>query len=283
MNWLHAIPFPNINPVFLELGPLQFRWYGLMYLIGLTSAYFLILRRVQSKGLSMTKDQVYNMIVWAAFGVFIGGRLGYTLFYNFSYYMQHPANILAVWEGGMSFHGGLLGVIVALFWFSQRYGIPAYQVADLAAAATPIGLGFGRLGNFINGELYGRATDVDWCMVFPSGGPACRHPSQLYEAGLEGVFLFTLLWVIGKTSPPPGTIFWSFITGYGLCRMLIEFVREPDAHIGFIFASFSMGQLLSFPMIVVGACMLAFGYQRRSLTRAKSQDVRKSDLGTRKA
>jgi len=271
MNWLHAIPFPNINPVFLELGPLQFRWYGLMYLIGLTSAYFLILRRVQSKGLSMTKDQVYNMIVWAAFGVFIGGRLGYTLFYNFSYYMQHPANILAVWEGGMSFHGGLLGVIVALFWFSQRYGIPAYQVADLAAAATPIGLGFGRLGNFINGELYGRATDVDWCMVFPSGGPACRHPSQLYEAGLEGVFLFTLLWVIGKTSPPPGTIFWSFITGYGLCRMLIEFVREPDAHIGFIFASFSMGQLLSFPMIVVGACMLAFGYQRRGLIQAKSQ------------
>ena len=283
MNWLHAIPFPNINPIFLELGPLQFRWYGLMYLIGLTSAYFLILRRVQSKGLSMTKDQVYNMIVWAAFGVFIGGRLGYTLFYNFSYYMQHPANILAVWEGGMSFHGGLLGVIVALFWFSQRYGIPAYQVADLAAAATPIGLGFGRLGNFINGELYGRATDVDWCMVFPSGGPACRHPSQLYEAGLEGVFLFTLLWVIGKTSPPPGTIFWSFITGYGLCRMLIEFVREPDAHIGFIFASFSMGQLLSFPMIVVGACMLAFGYQRRTVIQAKSQDVRKSDLGTRKA
>ena len=270
MTSLNAIPFPNISPVFLELGPLQFRWYGLMYLIGLGGAYFLILRRVESKGLSMTKDQVYNMIVWAAFGVFIGGRLGYTLFYNFSYYMQHPANILAVWEGGMSFHGGLIGVIVALFWFSQRYSIPAYQVADLAAAATPIGLGFGRIGNFINGELYGRATDVDWCMVFPSGGPACRHPSQLYEAGLEGVFLFILLWAIGKTTPPPGTVFWSFIAGYGLCRMLIEFVREPDAHIGFIFASFSMGQLLSFPMIVVGISMLAVGYQRRALIQAKS-------------
>ena len=200
MTWLHAIPYPNISPVFLELGPLQFRWYGLMYLIGLAGAYFLIIRRVESGGLSMTRDQVYNMVVWAAFGVFIGGRLGYTLFYNFSYYVQHPANILAVWEGGMSFHGGLLGVIVALFWFSQRQGIPAYQVADLAAAATPIGLGFGRIGNFINGELYGRATDVDWCMVFPNGGPACRHPSQLYEAGLEGVFLFTLLWVIWKTA-----------------------------------------------------------------------------------
>jgi phosphatidylglycerol:prolipoprotein diacylglycerol transferase len=270
MIWLHAIPYPNISPVFLELGPLQFRWYGLMYLIGLVGAYFLIMHRVESRGLSMTKDQVYNMVVWAAFGVFIGGRLGYTLFYNFSYYVQHPANIVAVWEGGMSFHGGLLGVIVALFWFSQRQGIPAYQVADLAAAATPIGLGFGRLGNFINGELYGRATDVDWCMVFPSGGPACRHPSQLYEAGLEGVFLFTLLWVIWKTAPPPGTIFWSFITGYGVCRMIVEFFREPDAQLGFILGSFSMGQLLSFPMAVVGVFMLAIGYQRRALMQAKS-------------
>jgi len=270
MRWLHAIPYPNISPVFLELGPLQFRWYGLMYLIGLAGAYFLIKRRVESGGLSMTRDQVYNMVVWAAFGVFIGGRLGYTLFYNFSYYVQHPANILAIWEGGMSFHGGLLGVIVALFWFSQRQGIPAYQVADLAAAATPIGLGFGRLGNFINGELYGRATDVDWCMVFPNGGPACRHPSQLYEAGLEGVFLFTLLWVIWKTAPPPGTIFWSFIAGYGGCRIVVEFFREPDAQLGFILGSFSMGQLLSFPMIVVGVFMLALGYQRRALMQAKS-------------
>ena len=270
MTWLHAIPYPNISPVFLELGPLQFRWYGLMYLIGLVGAYFLIMRRVESRGLSMTRDQVYNMVVWAAFGVFIGGRLGYTLFYNFSYYVQHPANIVAVWEGGMSFHGGLLGVIVALFWFSQRQGIPAYQVADLAAAATPIGLGFGRLGNFINGELYGRATDVDWCMVFPNGGPACRHPSQLYEAGLEGVFLFTLLWVIWKTAPPPGTLFWSFITGYGVCRMIVEFFREPDAQLGFILGSFSMGQLLSFPMVVLGVFMLALGYQRRALMQAKS-------------
>jgi phosphatidylglycerol---prolipoprotein diacylglyceryl transferase len=270
MTSLNAIPFPNISPVFLELGPLQFRWYGLMYLIGLGGAYFLILHRVRSKGLSMTKDQVYNMIVWGAFGVFIGGRLGYTIFYNFSYYMEHPASILAIWEGGMSFHGGLLGVIVALFWFSQRQGIPAYQVADLAAAATPIGLGFGRIGNFINGELYGRATDVDWCMVFPTGGPACRHPSQLYESGLEGVFLFTLLWVIWKTMPPPGTIFWSFIAGYGVCRMIVEFFREPDAQIGFILGSFSMGQLLSFPMVVLGIVMLAVGYQRRSFNQAKS-------------
>lgn len=167
----------------------------------------------------------------------------------------------------MSFHGGLLGTIVSLIWFSKRRGIPVYTIADLAAAVTPIGLGFGRLGNFINGELYGRATDVDWCMVFPTGGPACRHPSQLYEAGLEGVLLFSVLWLIGRKATPPGTIFWSFITGYGMCRFVVELFREPDAHIGFIFGSLSMGQILSLPMLVVGIFMLSLGYQRQALTR----------------
>ena len=139
-------------------------------------------RKVRNKGLPISKEQIYDMVVWAALGVFIGGRLGYTLFYNLSYYLQHPLKFFAVWEGGMSFHGGLVGTIVSLFWFSKRHGIPIYTIADLAASVTPIGLGFGRLGNFINGELYGRATEVDWCMVFPAGVPACRHPSQLYEA-----------------------------------------------------------------------------------------------------
>ncbi|HEY5626802.1 MAG TPA: prolipoprotein diacylglyceryl transferase, partial [Nitrospira sp.] len=230
MTWLQAIPYPSISPVFFEIGPLQFRWYGLMYLIGLTAAYFYITRKAGRSGLALSKDQIYDMVVWAALGIFIGGRLGYTLFYNFSYYIQHPAKIVAVWEGGMSFHGGLLGTIVSLIWFSKRQSISIYTIADLAAAVTPIGLGFGRLGNFINGELYGRTTDVNWCMVFPNGGPACRHPSQLYEAGLEGVFLFTVLWLIGRKSTPPGTIFWSFITGYGLCRLIVELFREPDAH-----------------------------------------------------
>ena len=156
MTWLEAIPYPHFNPVFFELGPLQFRWYGLMYLIGLTAAYFLITRKVKEKALGISKDQIYDMVVWAALGVFIGGRLGYTLFYNFSYYVQHPTKFFAVWEGGMSFHGGLLGTIVALIWFSKRQGIRVYTIADLAASVTPIGLGFGRLGNFINGELYGR-------------------------------------------------------------------------------------------------------------------------------
>ena len=167
----------------------------------------------------------------------------------------------------MSFHGGLLGTIVSLTWFSKRQGIHVYTIADLAASVTQIGLGFGRLGNFINGELYGRATDVDWCMVFPAGGPACRHPSQLYEAGLEGLLLFTILWLIGRKTTPPGTIFWSFITGYGLCRLVVELFREPDAHLGFIFGSLSMGQILSLPMIVVGVFMLSLGYQRQALAR----------------
>lgn len=252
-----SLPYPNIDPVFLRLGPLQFRWYGLMYLLGLIGAYFLIKGRAKARGIPLTKEQLYDMLVYAAVGVFVGGRLGYTLFYNFSYYIQHPLKIPAVWEGGMSFHGGLLGVIVALSLFSWRRGIPAMVVADLAAGATTIGLGFGRLGNFINGELYGRVTDVPWCMVFPTDGPECRHPSQLYEAALEGVLLFTVLALINRLQPPPGTVFWSFITGYGLCRMVVEFFREPDAHLGFIFGPMSMGQVLSLPMIIVGAIMLA--------------------------
>ncbi|HEY6043598.1 MAG TPA: prolipoprotein diacylglyceryl transferase, partial [Nitrosospira sp.] len=179
MKHVHAIPYPNISPVFFEAGPLQFRWYGLMYLIGLTIAYFVIKGKAEAQSLGLSKDQVYDMVVWAAFGVFIGGRIGYVLFYNLSYYVEHPAKIIAVWEGGMSFHGGLIGTIVALIWFGKRQGIPIYTIADMAASVTPIGLGLGRLGNFINGELFGRPTDVAWCMVFPNGGPACRHPSQL--------------------------------------------------------------------------------------------------------
>jgi len=262
MGSLAALPYPNIDPVFLELGPIQLRWYGLMYLIGLTAAYFLIRRQVARKALPIGPEQIYDMVIFAAFGVFLGGRIGYTLFYNFSYYSQNPLKLLAVWEGGMSFHGGLIGTIIALIVFSKRRGIPVYTVADLAGAVTPIGLGFGRLGNFINGELYGRSTDVDWCMVFPAGGPACRHPSQLYEATLEGLTLFTVLWWINRRPTPPGTIFWSFITGYGLCRLIAELFREPDQHLGFVFGPITMGQILSGPMVLIGIVMLILGYQR---------------------
>ena len=214
MPFWRTLPYPDIDPVFLRIGPLQFRWYGLMYLISLTLAYFILQARVKAKHVPLSKDQVYDMIVYAAVGVFVGGRLGYVLFYNLAYYLENPLKILAVWEGGMSFHGGLLGTILALILFAKRQGVPVLTIADLAAGVTPIGLCLGRIGNFINGELFGRPTDVPWCMVFPAGGPPCRHPSQLYEAGLEGVLLFTMLWLITRTPHPPGAIFWSFLSGY---------------------------------------------------------------------
>jgi len=256
------LPYPNIDPVFLRLGPLQFRWYGLMYLLSLAAAYFVIKLRAAARGVAISKDQLYDLIVYAAVGVFAGGRLGYVLFYNLPYYLEHPAKIVAVWEGGMAFHGGLLGTILAVWLFCRRRGFPFYTIADLAAITVPIGLGLGRLGNFINGELYGRPSDAPWCMVFPGGGPECRHPSQLYEAGLEGGLLFIVLWLIGRQPTPSGTVCWSFITGYGLCRVVVEFFREPDFHLGFILGPFSMGQLLSAPMILIGAFMLAWGYQK---------------------
>lgn len=259
--WFRAIPYPQIDPVFLRLGPLQFRWYGLMYLLGLLAAYFLIRARAKATHVDLTKEHLHDLIVYAALGVFAGGRLGYTLFYNFSYYIQHPLSIFAVWEGGMSFHGGLIGTCFAIWLFCRRRGFPLYTIADIAAQAVPIGLGLGRLGNFINGELYGRVTDVEWCMVFPHGGAVCRHPSQLYEAGLEGVALFVVLWVIGRLKTPPGTVFWSFIAGYGIFRMVAELFREPDAHLGFLFGPVTMGQLLSFPMVALGLAMLMWGYR----------------------
>ena len=257
-----SLSFPEIDPVFFRLGPLQFRWYGLMYLLGLLAAYFLIKHRAAARNIPLGTAQMSDLIVYAAFGVFLGGRLGYTLFYKTAYYLQNPLKILAVWEGGMSFHGGLLGVCIALSLFCYKKGFAAYTIADLAALAAPIGLGLGRLGNFVNGELYGRPTDVGWCMVFPRGGSACRHPSQLYEAALEGMVLFGILWFLGKKATPPGTVFWSFFVGYGLFRSFVEFFREPDAHLGFILGPMTMGQLLSVPMILLGLTMILVGYSR---------------------
>ncbi len=258
---LAEIPYPMIDPVFFHIGPLGLRWYGLMYILGLGGAYWLIKRRAAQNQVSLSPQDLSDLVVWAAFGVFLGGRLGYVLFYNLPFYLDHPGKILAVWEGGMSFHGGLLGVCVALFLFCKRRGFPVGRIADLAAGAATLGLGFGRLGNFINGELYGRATDVDWCMVFPQGGPECRHPSQLYEAGLEGLGLFLLLTIMNRWRTPPGTLFWTFITGYGLARFFVEFFREPDSHLGFIFQWVTMGQILCIPMILLGVGMILRGYR----------------------
>lgn len=248
--------FPNIDPVFLRIGPLEFRWYGLMYILAFISAYLLITRRVRQKGFPMSKDDVADLIFTLAVGVVLGGRLGYALFYNLSYYIANPLHVFFVWEGGMSFHGGLLGVALAALHFTRKKKLRFFALADLCIITVPIGLGLGRLGNFINGELYGRVTDVPWGMVFPGGGDLPRHPSQLYEAVLEGPVLFFLLWFCDRRKLPDGVLFWLFITLYGLFRFMVEFCREPDLHLGFVAGSFSMGQVLSLPMAAAGGVMV---------------------------
>jgi len=263
-----VIPNPQIDPILIRLGPLAIRWYGLMYVLGLIGAFFIIKTRAAREHITISLDDLHDLILYAAIGVILGGRLGYTLFYNLPYYVENPSKLLAVWEGGMSFHGGLIGVIIAVGVFCYRKGYRFYTIADLATPAVPIGLDLGRLGNFINGELFGRPTDVPWCMVFDAtgGGPLCRHPSQLYEVLLEGVLLFTVVWLMGRRRRPPGTLFWTFITGYAACRIFVEFFREPDAHLGLLAGIVSMGQLLSVPMLVLGLCMLWVVQRQRGLS-----------------
>ena len=248
--------YPHIDPVFLRLGPLEFRWYGLMYICGFLAAYFIIVAGAKRKGLPLVKDDIADLIFTVAVGVILGGRLGYILFYNLSFYLSHPAKLFAVWEGGMSFHGGLTGAIVAGLYFIRKHKLRFYPLADTAFLAGPVGLGLGRIGNFINGELYGRVTDVPWGIVFPGGGPLPRHPSQLYEAFLEGPVMFLILYTIWRKVPRDGVVFWAFIALYGLFRFFVEFVREPDAQLGYLFGELSMGQLLSLPMFLLGLAMV---------------------------
>lgn len=264
--------FPNFDPVFLRLGPLEFRWYGLMYVIGFVAAYFVILAESKRRELLLTRDDVADLIFAVALGVILGGRTGYVLFYDLSAYLAQPLKVFAVWEGGMSFHGGLTGAILGGFWFARRKKLDFLPLLDAGALTAPIGLGLGRIGNFINGELYGRVTDVPWGVVFPDprAGYLPRHPSQLYEAILEGPVIFVILWTAGRTKKPKGVIFWAFIALYGSCRFFVEFFREPDAQLGFILGGFSMGQLLSFPMAAGGALMVWMSYRReRKLPKAR--------------
>jgi len=251
---------PQIDPVFLRLGPLEFRWYGLMYIIGFIAAYFVVLAGVKREQIGLTKDDVADLIFTVALGVILGGRSGYILFYNLSYYLDHPLRVFAVWEGGMSFHGGMAGTILAGLYFVRKKKVPFFRMADIVTPTGPIGLGLGRIGNFINGELYGRVTDVPWGMVFPTGGDLPRHPSQLYEALLEGPVTLLIVWMLGRRARPEGVIFWSFIALYGLFRFFVEFFREPDQQIGYLFGFFSMGQLLSLPMLLLGLVMIWRSY-----------------------
>jgi len=255
--------FPHIDPVFLRIGPLQFRWYGLMYILAFIATYFILRTETVRKKLPLSKDDVADLVFYGAMGVVLGGRFGYILFYNLGFYLSNPLRVFAVWEGGMSFHGGLLGVILAFALYARKKGVPFLSLMDMAALCAPVGLGLGRIGNFINGELYGRQTDVPWGMVFPGGGDLPRHPSQLYEALLEGVLLYVIILMVSRRSKVPGVAAWTLCAGYGLFRFIVEFFRQPDAQLGTFLELFSMGQLLSLPMFLLGSYMV-FRLSRRS-------------------
>lgn len=258
------MPFPDIDPVLIEIGPFAIRWYALAYIAGLILGWRYIIALAETPRLwsgpsPVTRTDADDMLLWAALGVILGGRLGYVLVYNPAYFISHPLEILYVWQGGMSFHGGAFGVLIAMLLFSRARNIPLLSLLDLVSAAVPIGIFFGRLANFINSELWGRVTDAPWGIVFPNGGPLPRHPSQLYEAALEGVALFIVLRVLTHrfdALKKPGVTMSAFICGYGLSRTIVEFFREPDQQIGYLLGGwFTMGMLLSVPMALVGAAL----------------------------
>lgn len=252
---------PQIDPVALDFGPVKIHWYGLMYVFGFLALWWFAGRRASRPNSGWTKDQVSDLVFYGALGAILGGRLGYILFYNFSHYLTAPLDIFKVWQGGMSFHGGLLGVVVALWLFARRHKKTFFATADFVAPWAPIGLGLGRIGNFINHELWGRTTDLPWGMVFIGAGDQPRHPSQLYEAFLEGLVMLVVLVWFSHRPRPAGAVSGLFLVLYGSFRFLVEFVREPDAQLGLIFGPLSMGQLLSLPMVVVGIALMVWAYR----------------------
>ena len=256
--WVH-----DIDPVAIALGPLKVHWYGVMYLIGFAAAWWLGVRRARRPGSGWNEEQISDIIFWGAMGVVLGGRAGYVLFYNFERFLSDPLWLFAVWEGGMSFHGGLLGVIVVMYLFGRQHKKSLFEMTDFIAPLIPVGLGAGRIGNFIGGELWGRVTDQPWGVVFPRSGDLPRHPSQLYEFFLEGVVMFVVLWWFSSAPRPRMAVSGLFLLLYGSFRSLVEFVREPDAHIMFLaFDWLTMGQLLSLPMIVLGAGLLLWASRK---------------------
>ncbi len=268
------LTYPDIDPVALHIdafeifgwtiGPLNVHWYGLMYLFGFAAAWAVGVYRAKKEWSPVQKSQVEDMIFYAALGVVLGGRIGYVLFYNLEGFLENPVELFRVWEGGMSFHGGLLGVIIAMWLYSRKIKRSFLVLMDFGAPLVPIGLGLGRLGNFIGGELWGRATDVPWGMVFPKDSEQLvRHPSQLYQAFLEGLVLFVILFWFSRKPRPKAAVAALFLILYGLFRFLVEFFREPDAHIGYMFGWMTRGQLLSIPMILFGASIMYWTYQLR--------------------
>jgi phosphatidylglycerol:prolipoprotein diacylglycerol transferase len=263
----------NLNPVALHLGPLQIRWYGVMYALSFILGYYLISYLAPKRGVPLNRDGAAELIIYLAAGVLIGGRLGYVLFYNLPFYLRHPGKIAAVWGGGMSFHGGLIGVIIGGLLFSRKTRIGFWTLADLVVPLVPLGLFLGRIGNFINGELWGRPADVPWAIIFPNaplihGVLVARHPSQLYEAFLEGLVLFAVLWIFAQRRRPDGVIVGIFLIFYGLFRCFAEVYREPDPQLGLIGGFISMGQILSIPMILAGIGLIVWARHRSRASAA---------------
>ena len=258
------LPYPQIDPVALAIGPLKIHWYGLMYQIGIGAAWLILSRRLNRFDPTWTKEKLSDLVFWVAMGVIVGGRLGYVLFYDLSAYIANPLLILEVWKGGMAFHGGLIGVMLAVWWFGKRNGKSFFQIMDFIAPVVPIGLGAGRIGNFINAELWGKASDVPWAMIFPTDPQQlARHPSQLYQFALEGVALFLILWLYSRKPRPTMAVSGMFALFYGIFRFIVEFVRVPDAQLGYLaFGWVTMGQILCIPMILGGLLLIWWAYQR---------------------
>ncbi len=260
------LTYPEIDPVLFAIGPFAIRWYSLAYVVGIVGGAFYA-DYLNKQSPSFVQFKAFDdLMVWAIAGIILGGRIGYVVFYNAEFYIQHPFEALKIWQGGMSFHGGLMGVIVAVYLFSRKREVPFLAVTDLCAAAAPIGLALGRIANFINGELYGRVTDAAIGMVFPHGGALPRHPSQLYEAALEGIVLFVILYIAVKKGARhfAGMLSGLFLIGYAMARMTVEYFREPDAQLGFIIGEFiTMGQLLSLPMVLLGVYLIARSKKHR--------------------
>ncbi len=254
---------PQFDPVALHLGPLSIHWYGLMYLAGFLTFLWLGRKRISKlNNPSINIKLLDDLLFYGVLGVILGGRLGYVFFYKADYYISHPLEILSVWQGGMSFHGGFLGVLVAMIWLARKQNLRWLQVTDFIAPLVPPGLAFGRLGNFINGELWGRPTDTSWAVIFPQVDNIPRHPSQLYEFALEGVLLFFLLWIYALKPRPAGMVSGLFLAGYGSLRFIVEFTREPDNFLGLLSLGMSMGQWLSLPMVIAGVVLMYFSKKR---------------------